>query len=127
LNDRAARDTLAIGRHQGAVGIRMDFLFGLHQPNSVLKAVGFYVIHVIIAIVISVGLSTFLAQSFNGGKIVGAVVAIIYSALICIMVIYQRKLPASYYAFLVLVIPLAILLGGLLGMIVPAVLTTRGT
>jgi len=105
----------------------MDFVFGLHQPNSVLKAVGFYVIHVIIAIVLSVVFSVFLAKTFDGGKFVGAVMAIVYSALICILVIYQRKLPGSYYAFLALVIPLAILLGGLLGMIVPAVLTTRGT
>ena len=105
----------------------MDFVFGLHQPNSVLKAVGFYVIHVIIAILLSVAASTVLAHSFESGKMVGAIIAIIYSAMICIMVIYQRKLPAGYYGFLALVIPLAILLGGLLGMVVPAVLTTRGT
>ena len=38
----------------------------------------------------------------------------------------HHGLPPGYYAFLALVIPLAILLGGLLGMVVPAVLSTRG-
>ena len=104
----------------------MDFVFGLREPNSVLKAVGFYVIHVVIAILLSVAFSILLASSFNGGQFVGAVIAIIYSALMCILVIYQRRLPAGFYGFLPLVILLAVLLGGLLGMVVPAVLTTRG-
>jgi hypothetical protein len=127
LNARAARDNVATRAAWQRAGHYMDFVFGLHQPNSILKAVGFYVIHVIIAILLSVAASTVLAHSFESGKMVGAIIAIIYSAMICIMVIYQRKLPAGYYGFLALVIPLAILLGGLLGMVVPAVLSTRGT
>jgi peptidoglycan/LPS O-acetylase OafA/YrhL len=105
----------------------MDFVFGLHQPNSILKAVGFYVIHFIIVLALGAVAGLLFAKSVGSGQLAGAIVAIVYSTLICIMVIYQRKLPAGYYGFLVLVIPLAILLGGILGLVVPAVLTTRGT
>ncbi len=105
----------------------MDFVFGLHQRNDVLKAVGFYVIHVIIVIALGALAGIVFAKTFGGGQFVGAIVAIVYSTLICIMVVYQRKLPAGYYGFLVLVIPAAVLLGGILGLAVPAVLTTRGT
>ncbi len=107
----------------------MDFLFGLRQPNGIWWAILFYVLHLIILVVPTALVGGFLGVIFGpstgiGG--LGVIAAITYCVLLCAWTIHRRRLHPACYAFVLLVIPAAFILGGMLGLVVPAVLTTRG-
>jgi hypothetical protein len=103
----------------------MNFLFGIRQAYRGWKAFLFYIIHTIIAVILSGVLTIPIgASNFESGFRVGQIVALVYTAGLTILVVYQRGLEAKYYGLLVVALPAASL-SGVLGLVVPAFLTTR--
>jgi hypothetical protein len=108
----------------------MDFMLALYQPNGVGKAILFYVLHLIIVMLCTYLMGIVFAReigTFDRGLLWGAIFAAFYCSALCGWVVHRRGLDAACYAFLLLVVPAAILGGGFLGLIVPAILSTRGS
>jgi predicted ferric reductase len=117
----------------------MNFLFGLNRPNGIGWAFLFYFVHLfilfaglfLIGMVIAGTMAAMNHGELDGlsarGGTIGIIGAIAYCSLLCIWVVYRRKLHPACYAFLLLVIPGAFALGGIVGLVVPAILTTRGS
>jgi hypothetical protein len=111
----------------------MDFLIALRRPNGVGTAILFYLVHLIVIVTFSVAVGAVLglAGEVQVVKFAGIIIAIWYSTLLGAWVIHRRRLHAASYAFLLVVVlvvaPAAYILGGVLGLIVPAILSTRGS
>jgi len=107
----------------------LGFLFALRQPNGVGWAILFYVLHLVILVVPTALVGGMLGVIFGASSsigVLGLVVAIIYCVALCAWTIHRRRLHPACYAFLLLVIPAAFVLGGVLGLVAPAILSTRG-
>lgn len=102
------------------------------------EAIGFYLAYFLVGlilagiaggllIIIQSGVNTF-GEGFNAGLVIGQIVGVIYSLIISFAVLIQRKLYKNFgYVILVLLNGLLALFGGLLlGLIIPAFMTTRG-
>src|SRR3989344_840855 len=102
------------------------------------EAIGFYLAYFLVGIIlggiggalygIQLGATTF-SEGFNGGLGIGAVVGIVYSLAIAILLLIQKKLYKNFgYIVLALLSGILAAFGGsLLGLVIPAFLTTRGT
>jgi hypothetical protein len=111
----------------------MALIFDFKQQRTAGRALLFYVGHCLIAI-ISGGLAGMAVAPYAhahgisvhaAAHLAGQLVAIIYSCAVCAIVIIERNLSYKYYALLAVVLPVAFLLGGFAGLVVPAFLTTR--
>ncbi len=101
------------------------------------EAVGFYLAFFLVGVIVGAiagalvgiqsGAKTF-DEGYTAGLGAGAVVTIVYSLAIAFTVLIQRKLHANF-GYIVLALfsgLLAAVGGGLLGLIIPAFMTTRG-
>ena len=101
------------------------------------EAIGFYLAYFIVGLIlggiggalssIQSGATTF-SEGFSSGLGVGAMVAIVYCLVVAILVLAQRKLYKNFgYVILALLSAILAAFGGsLLGLIIPAFMTTRG-
>ncbi len=102
------------------------------------EAIGFYLAYLLLAVILGGVFGALLSTStnaqtfqegFNAGlqSNVGPMVAIIYIAIISVLLLIKRKLYTKFRYLILIVINLilAILGGGLLGLIIPAFMTTR--
>lgn len=101
------------------------------------EAIGFYLAYLLVGLIlggISGGLSsiqsgaTTFSEGFDAGLGIGAIVGIIYSLIISFVVLIQRKLYKNFgWVILALLSGLLAAFGGsLLGLVIPAFMTTRG-
>lgn len=97
----------------------MELLFGFRQQRSVTQAIIFYLAHLAVVILLGAVLGVAFSNSFGGGVTVGKIVAILYCSALCVFVVKQRQMAPKYYGSLVIVIPAAAILRGLLGLLVP--------
>ena len=101
------------------------------------EAIGFYLAYCIVGFIlggiggafsgIQSGATTF-GEGFSSALRVGAMIAIVYCLAIAILVLVQRKLYKNFW-YVILALLGAILAafgGSLLGLIIPAFMTTRG-
>ena len=101
------------------------------------EAFGFYLAYFLVGLIlggiggalssVQSGATTF-SQGFNSGLGIGAMIAIVYCLVIACVVLAQRKLYKNFgYVILALLSAILAAFGGsLLGMIIPAIMTTRG-
>jgi peptidoglycan/LPS O-acetylase OafA/YrhL len=109
----------------------MTLLFDFKQQRTAGQALLFYIGHFLIALVSGALAGMAAATHARGASVhsvasfAGELVAIIYCCTVCVAVITQRNLSYKYYALLAIVLPVAFLLGGTAGLVIPAILTTR--
>jgi hypothetical protein len=85
----------------------LSFLFGLEKPYGNWRAFGWYAAHVLVAGLLG---AAFGGAAFLAGlsaDAIGALAGIIYSSVITVLVIAQRKLEGKYYGLLAVVIPVS--------------------
>lgn len=107
-------------------------LFDLGHPRTAVQAVGFYIAYLVLLVLVAAligGIAGMLIpnlSSFAAGARVGAVVAIIACVIIALLILKRKKLLGNFGLILLAVLTgfLAMVGGGLLGLIVPAYLTT---
>ncbi len=114
-------------------------LLNFEYKRSAVQAIGFYIFYFIIGIILSavlagliiiclvkMGLVTDTQTSANVGRVIGACCAIIYYFALSSIIILRKKLYTSVSAILLLLLTIvaAVLMGGLLGCICPAILST---
>ena len=104
-----------------------------HKRNFV-QAIGFYLAYLLLIALIgallgamSGALSETTVDAFNLGIQMGLIVAVALSITLCILIIKSKKLQNNFLYILLTIVAgiLAIFLGGLGGLIVPAFLSTR--
>lgn len=111
----------------------MKALFDFEQQRTFGRATVFYVGHLLIGIFgagvagVLAGANSHTVSVHSAASFAGQLVALIYSSAICISVITQHRLSYTYYATLVVVLPVSLLFGALGGLIIPAALTMRPT
>ena len=112
-------------------------LTNFSYKRSWKEAIGFYLAYLLVGLIlggIAGGLSsiqsgaTTFSEGFNTGLGIGQIVGIIYSLIISFVVLIQRKLYKNFgWVILALLNGLLAFFGGsLLGLIIPAFMTTRG-
>lgn len=109
----------------------MGFLFDFRRPRTALQAILFYVGHVV-AVAVGSAIAGMVAVEYASKANMHAVAgsaghlfAIVYVVVLCVRIVMQRELPPLYYASVALALPAAYLLGGIGGLIIPAILITR--
>lgn len=101
------------------------------------EAIGFYLAFLLVGLIFGAiggalsgiqSKATTFSEGFNAGLGIGVIVGVVYSLIISFIVLVQRKLYSNFgYIILALLSGLlAVFGGGLLGMIIPAFMTTRG-
>lgn len=113
-------------------------LTDLSFKRSALQAVGFYVAYLVLTVVLGAlagGVFSILtsdltvAGSYLSGVRIGAVLAVVVSTSLAFVVV-SKKQRLSNFLYLILIVLsgiLALLAGGLAGLIIPAFLTTRAS
>lgn len=101
--------------------------------RTALQAVGFYIAYLVFTIITAALASMVLGgvtgnNDFEFGKKVGIVVAIVMTLIFSFLILQAKKMTNNYMYLLLAVVAgiLSFVGGGLLGLIIPAYLTTQG-
>jgi hypothetical protein len=107
------------------------FIFDFAYKRNAIQAVGFYLAHLVILMLLGVisviclmvllGKTTFSYEF----AILALVLAVIYSVTITVLIINQKRLSYLYYLLAVLSGILSFFSGAILGLIIPAILVTK--
>lgn len=92
--------------------------------RSTKEACGFYLAYLIGLLVFAMIIGL-VAGSMQGGVILGSIIVIIASPVLTFLVINAKGLKGNSYLYIIAAIAGAVLLGGLLGFIPAAYLTTK--
>jgi MFS family permease len=102
--------------------------------RTALQAVGFYIAYLVFTIITAALAGMVLGgvtgnNDFEFGKKVGIVVAIVMTLVFSFLILQAKKMTNNYMYLLLAVVAgiLSFVGGGLLGLIIPAYLTTRGS
>jgi hypothetical protein len=104
------------------------FFFDFTYKRQISEAVGFHISHVILSLIIGGIVGGVLGKSGAGYEVIVVIsitFALIYSSLITILIIHQKKLSSSYYMLAVLAGMLALISGTIGGLVPAAILLTK--
>jgi uncharacterized membrane protein YoaK (UPF0700 family) len=111
-------------------------LTDLSYKRNWKEAIGFYLAYLLLGFILGAVAGAFMAaqsgattfdQGFNQGVSIGAMVGIAYSLIVACALLWKKKLYKNFgYVLLALVSGILAAFGGsLLGLIIPAVITTK--
>lgn len=101
--------------------------FSFQDPKSIGQAVVFYIAHFAVVVLLGGFVAILVAHNYASGVKAGGIVAAVYCAIICVVVVARRGIRLEFALFVVIVVPLALATGAAGGLLIPSFLTTRGT
>ncbi|MEM7647691.1 MAG: hypothetical protein AAF283_00825 [Cyanobacteria bacterium P01_A01_bin.70] len=106
-------------------------LSNLAYQRTAIEAVGFYIAYLLLCILLGAiggGIAGIFAEDpFQAGLIIGSIVSVVFCAALALAVAMQKSVLSDFFAWILIVLAvlLAILIGGIGGLLPISILSTR--